>query len=303
MNNRYLLEHIRKLENELEEIKQKEEKLKKISLKLKKMCQAILDINLVDNDKKIKINKYLNSLIANLEIENKECFFDDKYLNKRIFFNIINTLNLDEYLFFIFKLKDSKEVDFASSFIESKFTPFLFVDIDRIVGVIHKRVLEEFENIKFIPYFNNGVYEELKFFVMFFELDKFDELVYERATNLFNRFCLKPSMSDKSYVHYSLITDKIIDFELIEKEKIKKEFSYINELTYPEVENLIRKEIKDIRFVLALLDRIDNELDSIRESQGRSIVVKRILSFIHRNQLDPQIQEMTKLLSLEFEKH
>jgi hypothetical protein len=65
---------------------------------------------------------------------------------------------------------------------------------------------------------------------------------------------------------------------------------------------MIRKEIRNTKFVLALLDRIDNELVEIKKSKGTIIVVRRILNFIHRYQLDPEIQEMTKLISQELEK-
>jgi len=302
MNDRYLLSHIQKLENKLKEIEQKEEKLKKISLNLKKMCQSILDVNIIAGDKKLKINKYINSLISNLEIEQINKFYNGRYLDKKVFFEIASKLDMQKHLFFIFRLRDSKEIEFASSFIDSKFTPYLFIDINKIVGIIQRDKLKEFENTKFIPFFKDGIYEELKFFVIFFEIDKIEPMNFQKAINLYDRFYLKPSMSDKNYVHYSLIEDKIIDFELIEKEKIKKEFAYISDLTYPEIENIIRKEIKNVRFILALLDRIDNELKEIKKSKGRSIVVKRILGFIHKFQLDEQIQEMCKLISQELEK-
>ena len=302
MKNRYLLNHIQNLEKKLKDIKEKEEKLQKITLNLKKMCQSILDVNVVNNDKKLKINKYINSLAANLEVENISLFYKDRHLNKQVFFEIISKLDMQKHLIFIFRLRDSKELEFAASFIESKFTPFLFIDVNKIVGVIDRENLKEFENTKLIPFFNNGEYKELKLFVMFFEVLTIDMNNFQKALNLFDRFFLKPSMSDKNYVHYSLIEDKIIDFELIEKEKIKKEFAYLNDLTYPEIESLIRKEIKNIRFVLALLDRIDNELKEIKKSKGKSIVVKRILAFINRFQLDEQIQEMCRLISLELDK-
>jgi hypothetical protein len=171
-----------------------------------------------------------------------------------------------------------------------------------VIGIIDKNRLKEFENTKFIPCFQNGKYEELQFFVMFFELQKLGKMEFKKANNIFDRFYLKPSMSDKSYVHYSLIENKIIDFELVEKEKIKKEYAYINELKYPEIENLIRKEIRNSKFVLALLDRIDTEIKEIKASKGTIIVVKRILSFIHKYQLDPQIQEMSNLINQELDR-
>jgi len=303
MTDKYLLNHIKDLENELNDLKQKEIKLQKIVLNLKKLCQPILNVNLMSRDINTKIGKYLNTLINNLDVDNHSTLFHDNgYIQKEKFFELVQKFDFKENLLFIFKLKDSNELEFVSSFIESKFATFLFIDVNKVVGIIKKKDLKEFEKTKFIPFFKDGKYEELKFFVIFFEVQMLDNLAYKKASNLFDRFYLKPSMNDKSFVHYSLNEDKIIDFELIEKEKIKKEFAYINELKYPEIETLIRKEIKNSRFILALLDRIDNEIKEIKNSKGTIIVVKRILSFIHKYQLDKQIQQMTELISQELEK-
>jgi len=300
---KYLLEHIKHLENNLKNIKEKEEKLQKIASNLKKLCKPILDVNMVHKDSKEKIQKYINSLINNLSIEhNNKVYHENGYLNKDKFFELMRKVDLQKKVFFIFKLRDSNEVEFSASFILSKFTPFLYIDVTKVIGIIDKDKLKEFENTHFIPYFNNGEYKELKFFVVFYELSIFDEVELKKAMNIFDRFYLKPSMSDKSYVHYSLIENKIIDFELVEKEKIKKEYAYINELKYPEIENLIRKEIRNSKFVLALLDRIDTEIKEIKASKGTIIVVKRILSFIHKYQLDPQIQEMSNLINQELDR-
>jgi len=300
---KYLLNHIKNLENKLLELQEKEEKLKKIVNNLKKLSNPLLEISAINKDIKEKIMKFHNTLNSNLGIEvEKKIFSNDGYLDKNIFFEIMEYIDLKKNVFFIFKLKDSNSIDVASSFIENKFTPFISKDVNKIIGVISKEKLKEFENLKFIPCFRDNKYEELHFFVMFFEVEKFDENVYKKATNLYDRFALKPSMSGKSFVHYSLDDNKIIDFDLIEKEKIKKEYAYITELKYPEIENIIRKEIKNTKFVLALLDRIDNELKEIKKSKGTIIVVKRILSFIYKFQLDPEIQEMTKLISQELER-
>jgi len=300
MDNRYLLNHIKKLEDKINEIENRSYKLQKIALNLKKLCQSFM--NNVNKDMKDKAFKYINSIISNVVIEKIDTLYNQNgYLNKEKFFELMENIDFDKHLLFILKLKDSNEIDFASSFIETKFTPFIYVELNKIIGIIEKSQLKEFENTKFIPFFKNK-YEELKFFVIFFEINKFSEEEFKKAINIFDRFYLKPSMSEKSFVHYSLVENKIIDFELVEKEKIKKEYAYINELKYPEIETLIRKEIKNSKFVLALLDRIDSELMDIKRSKGTIIVVKRILSFIHKYQLDPKIQEMTNLISQELER-
>jgi hypothetical protein len=72
-------------------------------------------------------------------------------------------------------------------------------------------------------------------------------------------------------------------------------------MKYPELDLKLRKEIKNIKFLLILLDRIDNELEEIKKSKGTILVVRRILSFIHKNQLDKDIQKLSELLMKELQ--
>ena len=298
---KFLLNHIKEIEEILTQTKQKEEKLKKVSMNLKKMCQSLLELNLVNKDVKEKISKYISMLNSNLEIKSFDTLYKNNRLDKKMFFELLEKVDFSKNLFFIFKLRDSNEVEFALSFIESKFTSFVTLDVNKVIGIISKDVLKEFEKTKFIPYFM-GEYKELEFFVTFFEIDRFDLDIYDRMLNIFERFYLKPSFEEKHYVHYSMIENKIIDFEAIEKEKIKKEYAFVYDLNYPELDLRLRKEIKNIQFILTVLDRIDSEIKEIKKSKGTIIVVKRIISFIHKNQLDPQIQEMTELISQELDR-
>jgi len=300
---KFLLNHIKEIELTLQKTKQKEEKLKKITQNLKTMCQSVLDVNNLNKDIKDKIIKYLNVLNTNLEVKDTGKIYNQKgFLDKNIFFEIIKKIDFKKNIFFIFRLRDSKEIEFGCSFIESKFTPYFVLNVNKVFGILEKDKLKEFEKTKFIPFFDGGKYQELEFFVVFFEVDDIDEIVVKKATNIFERFYLKPSFNDKSFVHYSLIENKIIDFEAIKKKEIKKQFGFIENLKYPELELMTRKEINNIKFLLALLDRIDTELKDIKNSKGTIIVVKRILSFIHKNQIDKQIQEMTELISQELDR-
>jgi len=303
MNDRYLLEHIKELENYINELHIKEKRLKKISSNLKKLCKSIIDINVINEDKKTHIIKSINSLIINLDSQKEiEHFYNNQILlNKYVFLKLISDMDIDRYILFIMRLKDDEDINFASTFISSKFTPYMYLEYNRIIGVLKKNNLKEFEETTFIPYFKEHIYKELKFFTIIFETKKVDETELYRSINIFDRFYLKPSMNDKTFVHYSLIENKIIDFEKRAKEQIKREFAYLYELNYPEIELLLRKEIKNINFLFALLDRIDTELKEIKQSKGRLIVVKRILLFIFRNQLDKDIQEMVKLIFEELE--
>ena len=298
---KYLLEYIEKLENDILETNEKETKLKKIIPNLKKLCTPIIETNLINNSIKEKINRFFNMLYSNLEIKTLNPIYKDGYIKQKNFLEITQQFNFSKYYLFIFKLKNSNDVNFAVSFLKTKFTPLISINSNRIIGIIPKESSKEFEKLKSIPYFNNNEYKDLNFFVTFFELENLNSSVLKRVTNIFDRFIIKPSFDDKHYVYYSLKFNKIIDFEAIEKEKVKKEYSFLEDMSYPQIEILIRKEMKNIKLILALLDRVDNELKEIKKSHGTIIVVKRILSFIHKNQLDKTIQEMVELLSKELE--
>jgi hypothetical protein len=301
MTNKYLLDRVKELENRIKEIDEKENKLKKLSINLRKNCNSILQISNIDLSNKEKIIKSLNQLVSNLDIKNDDFIFDNNgNLYKEDFIKLIAN-NIEDKVLFVFKLRESNEVEFAKSFILSKFTPFVTIEDEIIIGVIDKDKLKEFEDTKFIPYFVDGEYKELKFFVAFFNVEEMNFNVLNRTLNIFKRFYLKPSFSDKSFVHYSMKHNKIIDFEVLKIEKEKKEFDYIYDMKYPEIEQNLRKEIKNIPYLLVLLDKIDNELNEIKKSKGSIIVVKRILSFIHRNQMDKSIQEIVEIISKELE--
>ena len=296
MINKYLLYKVKELEENLRKIQVKEQKLKEITLNLKKNCNYLLEVMKQNKNIKDIIEKNINKLIFNLKIEASDFMFDNNgILYKEDFIKLLSK-DINNKLLFVFKLRNSNEMELAKSFIVSKFTPFLTMDNSRIIGFFDRNKLKEIEETKFIPYFMNGEYKELKFFVVFFDIEEFNFKTLEKALGIFRRFYLKPSFSDKSFVHYSMKYNKIIDFEVLKREKQKREFSYLYEMKYPEIEQFIRKEIKNIPFLLVLLDKIDNDLNEIKKSKGTIIVVKRILSFINRNQMDSSIQEVVNLL-------
>ena len=298
---KYLLEYIEKLENDILEFNEKENKLKKVVANLKKLCTPIIENSFTNSTIKEKINRFINMLYSNLEEKELNPIYKEGYIRLKIFLEITQNFNFSKYYLFIFKLKDSNDVNFAVSFLKTKFTQLISIDSNRIIGIIPKETSKEFEKLKSIPYFKHNEYKDLNFFVTFFEIENLDETILKRVTNIFDRFIIKPSFDDKHYVYYSIKFNKIIDFEAIEKQKVKQEYSFLEDMSYPQIEILIRKEIKNIKLILALLDRIDNELKEIKKSHGTIIVVKRILSFIHKNQVDKTIQEMVELLSKELE--
>jgi hypothetical protein len=296
-----LLEKIKELEEILKTIQKKEEQLKKITLILEKNCNSILQVTTLNSSIKNRMKKNINTLLFNLGIKNKNYIFDDRgFLYKDLFINFLSK-DIKNRTLFIFKLKDSDEIDFAKSFIISKFTSFLTIDDDKIIGFLNKDKVKEFEKIKFIPYFVNGVYKEIEFFVVFFDIEEINSSILEKCLNIFKRFFLKPSLSEKSFVHYSLKENRIIDFDIIEIKKQKKQFDYLYDMKYPEIEQNLRKNIKNISYLLVLFDKIDSDLNEIKKSKGTILVVKRILNFIRRNQMENSIQEVVRILLKELD--
>jgi len=301
MINKYLLEKVQDLEEQIKEIKIKEDKLKKLSLNIRSNCLSILNITTIDKSQKEKIEKNMAILSSNLGVEHKDFIFNkDGVLYKDDFIKLVSP-NIKDKVLFVFELRDLNEIEFAKSFILSKFTPFLTIENQTIIGVIEKSILKEFEETKFVPYFANGEYKELNFFVVFFDTDSLNFNILEKAVRFFKRFYMKPSFKEKTFVHYSMKYNKIIDFEALKIAEQKKEFGYLYEMKYPEIEQRVRKEIKNIPFLLVLLDRIDSELNDIKKSKGTIIVVIRILSFIDRNQKDNSIQEIIAIITKELE--
>jgi hypothetical protein len=59
---------------------------------------------------------------------------------------------------------------------------------------------------------------------------------------------------------------------------------------------MLKKEIKNIPFVLALLERIDTEINEIKESKGIQNIVNRMLNYIELNLPEKGILEEVKFL-------
>ena len=302
MINKVLLKRILELEKKLREIETREAKTKKLVLTLKNGCEAIFRLINVNEMNKEKLRNIFLNIIANLQSQSsKDYIFNEKgVLYKQAFMDLVKT---DESnVLFIFKLRNSNDISFALTFIKSKFTPFITIEDDYIIGVIDRNKIKEFEEIKYIPYLADGEYKEIQFFVVFFETEELNFNILKRALDIFKRFFIKPSFEKKHYVHYSLIKNQIIDLELLEIEKEKKEYEFLYYMKYPEIEQTLRREVKNIAYIFALLDRIDSELEEIKKSKGTIIVVKRILNFIARNQMDNSIQEIVSILLEELER-
>jgi hypothetical protein len=109
---------------------------------------------------------------------------------------------------------------------------------------------------------------------------------------LYNR----PSLRKKHFIVYSLDKNKIVDFEIEESLKEKGKYAFVYDKTYPELESTLKREIKNIPFILALLERIDEELDEIKASRGIINVVNRILNYLELNVREEEILKIVKSL-------
>ena len=76
----------------------------------------------------------------------------------------------------------------------------------------------------------------------------------------------------------------------------KSKFSYIYDEKYPNLEVMLKREIKNIPFILALLERIDEEIEQIKESKGIENIVNRMLNYIEINLPDEGILEEVRFL-------
>jgi hypothetical protein len=90
--------------------------------------------------------------------------------------------------------------------------------------------------------------------------------------------------------------NKIVDFEIEESLKEKGKYSFVYDETYPDLELKLKREIKNIPFILALLERIDEELDEIKNSRGVINVVNRILNYLELNVREEEIIKIVKSL-------
>jgi len=59
---------------------------------------------------------------------------------------------------------------------------------------------------------------------------------------------------------------------------------------------MLKREIKNIPFILALLERIDKEIEEIKDSKGIQNIVNRMLNFIELNLPDEGILEEVRYL-------
>jgi hypothetical protein len=257
--------------------------------------------NLIDYFQKTckVVNSKKQELLEILEKQNRinEYFFENGILKFEAFVKLMKGIN--GYLILIdFNDKNELKLKYILSFFTKKFSTYFSKDNEFIYGIVYENELKELKTLNKISYFNpiNEEFDEIEIYKIVFESQKFNTEDIFRAKKIFSEFRIRPSFKNKHYIEYSLSKNKLIDFEKEKLNKEKEKFQYIYEETYPNLEIKLKKEINNIPFILALLERIDKEIDQIKNSRGTINVIVRILNYIDLHTNEDGIREVIKFL-------
>jgi len=286
-----LLKRIRNLEKELKEIKEKNRKVKELIVEVCKDCK-------IEKSKKDAFRKKYMSVLSNLEDGDVELFYnEDNSLKYESFLEIAQNIT-NSYLVIVNANLPEDKKKFLLGFIINKISPFFTKQGDLLIGLVDGAQLKEIKKLNKIPYFNQntGEFDEIEVFKVVYDIDKFSVQNLQKAKNLFKEFRLRPSYKNKHYIEFSLVTNSIVDFEKEELNKQKAKFAYVMDEKYPNLENLLKREINNLPFVLAVLEKIDSEMDKIKESKGLENIVNRMLNYIELNIPDRGLLDEVRFL-------
>jgi len=285
-----LLEKIKYLENELEEVKQNNEIVSKNLKKLFNECK-------IEKDKKEKFKQNFKknlTLLQNIEFKKT---FHDGILGFEAFLEFLNDIENSALL--TVKLFDDKQKNrYLYGYFTKKISPFFTIKDDILIGLISKNNISKIKQLNKLPFYNpqNEDFDEIELFKVIFMAENIDMFIINKIFLKFDELYKRPSLRKKHFIVYSLDKDKIVDFEIEESLKEKNKYSYIYEESYPDLELKLKREIRNIPFILALLERIDEELDEIKNSRGIINVVNRILNYIQLHVTEEEIQKIVKNL-------
>jgi len=285
-----LLNKIKELENKLAQIEKNNNEAKEEILELFKECK-------IDKSKKDKFKNRLKKTIFKLQIPKNEYFFDGIALKYNSFIEILKTM--DHGYLVIIEADFKKEIkQFVLGYLINKISPFFTLDKDLIIGFLNEEQLNKLKKIKDISYFNpeTNEFSDVEIYKIFFENDTFTLFDIEKAKKIFREYRKRPSYKNKHFIEYSLSKNKITDFEKDKLNKQKEKYAYIYDETYPNLEYKLKKEIKNIPFVLVVLERIDKELDEIKNSKGIINIVNRMLNYIELNLPERNVIDEIKIL-------
>jgi hypothetical protein len=279
VDRKVLLERIKFLENE---IKNKQ----KLIDKFQKNCK-------VPQEKK---NEFLEIISKQRKIN--KFFFENGNLSFNAFIKLLEQSRNGYLLIVDYKNKDDSKNKFILSFFNKKFSSYFSLDNDYIYGLIFEYDLKEIKKLDKINYFNplNEEFDEIELFKIIFDDECFNAESLLKAKRIFSEFRLRPSFRYKHYLEYSISKNKIIDFEQEKYNKEKTKYQFIYDETYPNLELKLKKEINNIPFVLAILERIDKEIEKIKNSRGSVNVIIRILNYIDLHTNENAVKEIVRYL-------
>jgi len=287
-----LLKRIKNLEEELNTMSKENTEAKNELLELFKQCK-------VPKEKKDFFKKRLLRSLNKIKTPNEDNFFCDSVLKYKAFLDISKNIGTG-YFVFIEANYPPEIQKFILGFLINKVTPFFTINENIIIGLVNEEQYKQLKLIKLITYYNpyNAEFDDIDLYKIFFETDDYGFFILEKAKKIFKEFRLRPSYKNKHFIEYSLIKNKIIDFEKEKLNKEKEKYAFIYEKTYPNLEIDLKREINNLPFVLTLLERIDKEMNEIKKSKGTINVVNRILNFIDLQLPERGIIEEVKFLRL-----
>jgi hypothetical protein len=279
MDRKILLERIKFLEDQ---IKNRELLIEK----LQKNCK-------IPNEKKEEILR----IIENQE-KITEFFSENGLLKFEAFLKLLENIKNAFLLLVDYNDKNNLKTKYLLTFFTKKFSSYFTKDTDYIYGIVFENELKKLKELNNINYFNplNEEFDEIEIYKVIFAAEKFNLKNLLQAKKIFSEFRIRPSFKDKHYIEYSLDKNKLIDFEKEKLNKEKEKYYFIYDETYPNLEIKLKKEIDNIPFVLALLERMDKELDKIKNSRGIINVIIRILNYIDLHTDENGIREVVKYL-------
>lgn len=285
-----LFERIKYLENEIEKIKKTNELVAKNLTELCKDCK-------IEKDKKEEFKRNFSKNVSALLSIKINKTFESGVLNFSKFLELIN----DEQNIYIAAVKltdDNIKNKFLYSYFTKNFNSLFSVYENILLGLIEKKDIKKLKNLKSIPFYNplNDEMSDIELFKIIFDVETVDFASIKKLIAKFNELSSRPSFKNKHFIEYSLKKDRIVDFELEEMQKNKEKYSYIYEEKYPDLEIKLKHNIENIPFVLTVLERIDTELDEIKNSRGVLNVVNRILNYIEIHSNEEEIKKTVKML-------
>jgi len=269
--------------------------------RIKELEQIISDIEY----KNFKATEILNSInhpkvkeaINLLAPKSFESFFDGSFLSFHAFLELIKQKE-NFYLIMIDANMPKIKQKFLMGYLTNKFSPVFTLKDGVIYGIITKDQIDKIKKTNNIPFFNQHTeeFDEIDLFKVLFFMDSFSFSKLKKAQEVFSNFRQRPSFKNKRFIVYSLQNDRVVDFEAEELNKQKEKYRYIYNENYPHIEAKLKQEKDNIPFILAVLEKIDYEMDDIKKSRGVLNVVNRILNYIELNTKEEEIRNTVKLL-------